>query len=302
MDAVVEETIRERMSVISGIPSWLLMYFEKLVERGGKPVGEIFPDLQLIVYGGVNYEPYRPAFSRLLGREIDTVEVFPASEGFFAYQDLEPGKGLLLNINSGIFYEFIPLSQFFNQHPERLTIGQVSLNTDYALIISSNAGLWAYSIGDTVRFVSLNPYRIIVSGRVAQFISAFGEHVIASEIEGALAEALNQSDAHVAEFTVAPFINPPEGKSRHQWLIEFDKKPSEPSHLACEIDRILRQRNSYYNDLIEGNVLDPLEITELPKGTFNRFMDNRGRLGGQNKVPHLSNDRVIADELLKIIL
>ncbi len=302
VDAVVNETIGQRMSVISGIPSWLLMYFERLTEKAAKPVGEIFPDLQLLAYGGVNFEPYRPAFNKLLGREIDTIEVFPASEGFFAFQDLEPDQGLLLNVNSGIFYEFIPLSRFYDDHPERLTLREVSLNTDYALIVSSNAGLWSYSVGDTIRFVSLNPYRIIVSGRVSQFISAFGEHVIASEIEGALSDALKTNGAHVAEFTVAPLINPAEGKSRHQWLIEFDKKPADFSLLANDIERALMKRNSYYNDLITGNVLDPLEITELPKGTFNRFMQNRGKLGGQNKIPHLSNDRAIADELLKISL
>ncbi len=295
VNRIVDETISQRMTLISGIPSWLRMYFEKLVEKAGKPVGEIFPDLQLLVYGGVNYEPYRAVFNQLIGRTIDTLELFPASEGFFAFQDTFPGDDMLLNVNSGIFYEFIPLSQIGKPAPERIPLEQVKTGTDYALIITSNAGLYAYSIGDTLRFTSTNPYRIKVSGRISHFISAFGEHVIASEVESAVAKVLKMSDARITEFTVAPMLNPVEGNPRHEWLIEFDQKPASVEKFALDLDKALCEKNIYYNDLIAGKVLDKLQITELPKGSFERYMKSRGMLGGQNKVPRLADNRSIAD-------
>lgn len=301
VDRIVDETITQRMSLISGIPSWLRMYFEKLVERGGKPVGEIFPDLQLLVYGGVNYEPYRAIFDKLIGRKIDTLELFPASEGFFAFQDQYPADDLLLNINSGIFYEFIPLSQIGQANPERIPLEEVKTEIDYALIITSNAGLYAYSIGDTVRFTCTQPYRIKVSGRISQFISSFGEHVIASEVEGAMVDALKLCDARVIEFTVAPLLYPVTGKPRHEWFIEFEQKPASLEQFASALDGALRVKNVYYNDLVSGHVLDQLMITVLPQGSFDRYMKNKGMLGGQNKVPRLADNRSIADALLSMI-
>jgi hypothetical protein len=298
VDWIVDETITQRMSLISGIPSWLRMYFEKLVERGRKPVGEIFPDLQLLVYGGVNFEPYRAVFDQLIGREIDNMELFPASEGFFAFQDQHPGDDLLLNINSGIFYEFIPLSQAGEPNPERIPLEEIKTGIDYALIITTNAGLYAYSIGDTVRFTCTNPYRIKVSGRISQFISTFGEHVIASEVESSMTEALKTCEARVTEFTVAPMLNPSAGKPRHEWLVEFSQKPASMEQFASALDRALRDKNVYYNDLISGHVLDKLMITTLPQGSFDNYMKSRGMLGGQNKVPHLSDNRSIADALI----
>jgi hypothetical protein len=301
VERIVEETITQRMSLISGIPSWLRMYFEKLIKKAGKPIGEIFPDLQLLVYGGVNYEPYRAIFDILIGRKIDTIELFPASEGFFAFQDKRIADDLLLNINSGIFYEFIPLLQVGKTYPERIPLEQVKTDIDYALIITSNAGLYAYSIGDTVRFTSTRPYRIKISGRVSQFISAFGEHVIASEVEGAIAEVLRSYQIRVAEFTVAPLLNPTEGKPRHEWLIEFDQKPASMKQFSSALDQAMCKRNVYYNDLILGHVLDQLLITELPSGTFGLYMKKKGMLGGQNKIPRLADKRVIADELHQMI-
>jgi hypothetical protein len=295
IDHIVSETVCQRMSLIGGIPSWLRMYFEKLVEKTGRPVGDLFPDLQLIVYGGVNYEPYRSVFDKLIGRVIDTIELFPASEGFFAYQDQHPGDDLLLNINSGVFYEFIPLSQIGLPNTERIPLEQVKAGIDYALVITSNAGLYAYSIGDTVRFTNTGPYRIKVTGRITQFISAFGEHVIASEVEGAMAEALRTCDARVTEFTVAPLMNVGIVKPQHEWLIEFDYKPISTEHFATVLDNALCKLNLYYNDLISGNVLNKLKISELPRGTFDRYMKHRGILGGQNKVPRLTNNRKVAD-------
>lgn len=297
VDRIVDETLSQRMSVISGIPSWLRMYFEKLVEKTAKPVGEIFPDLQLLVIGGVNYEPYSSVFGKLIGRDINTMELFPASEGFFAFQDQHPGGDMLLNINSGIYYEFIPLTQIGLPNPERIPLEHVKTGIDYALIITSNAGLYAYSIGDTVRFTCTKPYRIIVSGRISQFISAFGEHVIASEVESAMTETLKSSTASVVEFTVAPLLNPVAGKPRHEWLIEFDQRPDSTSQFATTLDQAMRKKNLYYNDLVTGNVLDQLLITELPRGAFDQYMKSRGMLGGQNKVPRLADNRSIADVL-----
>ncbi len=301
VDRIVDETITQRMSVISGIPSWLRMYFEKLVERAGKPVGDIFPDLRLLVYGGVNFEPYRAIFDKLLGRKIDTIELFPASEGFFAFQDQYPADDLLLNINSGIFYEFIPLTQVGQPDAERISLEQVKTDIDYALIITSNAGLYAYSIGDTVRFTCTQPYRIKVSGRISQFISSFGEHVIASEVEGAMVDALKLCSAQVVEFTVAPLLHPAVGKPRHEWLIEFDQKPVSIDQFASALNCALCNKNVYYNDLIAGHVLDPLQIIMLPQGAFDQYMKKRGMLGGQNKVQRLADSRIIADALLSMI-
>jgi len=298
VDRIVDETIGRRMSLISGIPSWLRMYFEKLVERSGKQVGDLFPDLQLLVYGGVNFEPYRAVFDKLIGAKIDTLELFPASEGFFAYQDEFPGGDLLLNVNSGIFYEFVPLSVFHGSNPCRIPLEDVKCGIDYALIITTNAGLYAYSIGDTVRFTCTNPYRIKVSGRISQFISAFGEHVIVSEIENALAEANQICGVSVREFTVAPQINPELGNPRHEWLIEFEKIPESMEKYSLALNDAMCKKNIYYNDLIKGHVLDRLQITNLKVGSFDHYMKLKGMLGGQNKVPRLTNDRTIADVLL----
>ena len=309
VDAIVEETLKKRMSLISGIPSWLRMYFEKLVARSGRPVGEIFPDFSLLVYGGLNFEPYRQVFDRLIGRHVDTLELYPASEGFIAYQDEGPGEGLLLNVNSGIFFEFIPMDKIHDELPERIPLEGVESGVDYAIVLSSNAGLWGYQLGDTVRFVSRDPYRLIVRGRVSQFISAFGEHVIVSEVESALAEVCSQTGTMVAEFTVAPVVNPPAGLPHHQWLIEFESFPGydnivETQYFASlqgfaeQMDQAMCRKNPYYRDLIKGNVLEPLHIISLPKGTFKKYMESKGKLGGQNKVVHLSDSRDMADEIM----
>ena len=299
VNAIVEETINENMSVISGIPSWVQMYFEKLSAKANKPVGEIFKNFNLFIYGGVNYEPYRAKFENLIGRKVDSIELFPASEGFFAYQDSQKEKGMLLLLNSGIFYEFIKADEFFNENPKRYTIGEVEIGMNYVLIISTNAGLWAYNIGDTIQFTSLKPYRVIVSGRIKHYISAFGEHVIGKEVEAALQEAMEGMDIRVNEFTVAPQITPKEGLPYHEWFIEFDSEVSEePNNLedfALKIDAAMRKQNVYYDDLIVGHVLRTLVITKVPKNGFQEYMKSIGKLGGQNKLPRLSNDRKIAD-------
>jgi phenylacetate-coenzyme A ligase PaaK-like adenylate-forming protein len=297
VDAIVEETFNENMTVISGIPSWVQMYFEKLEQKGGKPVGNIFKNFNLFIYGGVNYEPYRAKFENLIGRKVDSIELFPASEGFFAYQDSQAAKGMLLLLNSGIFYEFVKSEEFFTENPKRYTIGEVELHVNYVLIISTNAGLWAYNIGDTVQFTSLKPYRVIVSGRIKHYISAFGEHVIGKEVECALKEAMENSNILVNEFTVAPQIAPTSGLPYHEWFIEFENEPENLSAFALKIDYEMRKQNSYYDDLIVGKVLKTLVITKVSKNGFQEYMKSIGKLGGQNKIPRLSNDRKIADLL-----
>ncbi len=295
VEAIVEETIHESMAVISGIPSWVQMYFEKLHQKMNKPVGEIFKNFNLFIYGGVNYEPYRAKFENLIGRKVDSIELFPASEGFFAYQDQQSEKGMLLLLNSGIFYEFIKSDEFFTENAKRYTIGEVELNTNYVLIISTNAGMWGYNIGDTVQFTSLSPYRVIVSGRIKHFISAFGEHVIGKEVEVALQQAMENTTVQVNEFTVAPNISPKKGLPYHEWFIEFEKEPEDINTFSLALDNAMRAQNTYYDDLIVGKVLRTLVVTKVKKNGFQDYMKSIGKLGGQNKIPRLSNDRTIAD-------
>lgn len=301
VEAIVEETRNEDMTIISGIPSWVQMYFEKLKEKTGKKVGDLFPNFNLFIYGGVNYEPYRAKFENLIGRKVDSIELFPASEGFFAFQDKKNEKGMLLQLKSGIFYEFVRADEFFEKGAKRLTIGEVETGVNYVLIISTNAGLWAYNIGDTIQFTSLKPYRVIVSGRIKHFISAFGEHVIAKEVEEAIQTASRETGARISEFTVAPQITPPGDElPYHEWFIEFEKEPGDMSSFRSILDKSLQDQNSYYFDLIEGRILQQLKITTIPENGFQKYMKSIGKLGGQNKLPRLSNDRKIAEQLEKI--
>ena len=297
VDAVVEETLPEDMTIISGIPSWVQMYFEKLEKKTGKKVGDIFKNFNLFIFGGVNYEPYRAKFENLIGRKVDSIELYPASEGFFAFQDKQDEKGMLLQLDSGMFYEFVLAEDFFEDNPKRITIKDVEVGKNYVLIISTNAGLWAYNVGDTVIFTSTKPYRVIVSGRIKHFISAFGEHVIGKEVEHALRIATEGTSVRINEFTVAPQINPNSGLPYHEWFIEFENEPESLSALAQKIDAALQQQNSYYLDLIVGKVLQPLKISVIGKNGFQNYMKSIGKLGGQNKIPRLANDRIIADAL-----
>ncbi|MDQ2721142.1 MAG: GH3 auxin-responsive promoter family protein [Bacteroidota bacterium] len=296
---IVDETLNEKMTLISGIPPWVQMYFDELEKRTGKKIKDIFPDFSVMVQGGVNFDPYKVRLFESIGKKIDTIELFPASEGFFAFQDSQKAEGLLLNTDSGIFYEFVPVEEISKQNPIRHTLKEVDLNKNYVLIISSNAGLWAYNIGDTIKFVSLNPYRILVTGRVKHFISAFGEHVIGEEVEDALIKASELENIKVTEFTVAPNISTTGEKSFHEWFIEFENLPENIDRFAERIDIILRKKNIYYDDLIKGNILQPLKIQVVQKNGFINYMKSVGKLGGQNKVPRLSNDRKLASALHK---
>ena len=297
VDAIVEETLPEDMTIISGIPSWVQMYFEKLQQKTGKKVGDVFKNFNLFIFGGVNYEPYRAKFENLIGRKVDSIELYPASEGFFAFQDTQNEKGMLLQLNSGIFYEFIVADEFFSENPKRMILEAVEVGINYVMIISTNAGLWAYNIGDTVQFTSIKPYRVIVSGRIKHFISAFGEHVIGKEVEQAMQEAVFGTEIQISEFTVAPQISPKEGLPYHEWFIEFENEPENLSAFATKIDASLQKQNIYYFDLIQGKVLQPLKITKVKKGGFQAYMKSVGKLGGQNKLPRLANDRKIVEGL-----
>ncbi len=297
VDEIVKETLPEDMTIISGIPSWVQMYFERLIAKSGKTVGKLFPNFNLFIYGGVNYEPYRKKFEGLIGRKVDSIELYPASEGFFAYQDKQDEKGMLLLLDSGIFYEFVRVDDFYSENPTRLVLRQVKCGVNYVMIISTTAGLWAYNVGDTIAFTSLSPFRIIVTGRIEHFISAFGEHVIGKEVEQAISLAIRDFGAQISEFTVAPQISPKEGLPHHEWFIEFEKLPRDMNAFAKAIDVALQGQNSYYKDLITGKVLQPLKITTVPQGGFNAYMKSQGKLGGQNKLPRLANDRKIANFL-----
>ena len=301
VDAIINETLNEDMTIIAGIPSWVQMYFEKIKKRTGKPIGEVFKNFNLFIYGGVNYEPYRTKFEKLIGRKVDSIELYPASEGFFAFQDKQQEKGMLLLLNSGIFYEFVKADEFFTKNPIRITLKEVELGVNYVMIISTNAGLWAYNVGDTIEFTSLNPHRIIVTGRIKHFISAFGEHVIGKEVEQAMQEATKQFSVNMTEFTVAPKLNPIHGLPYHEWFIEFETEPINIQEIEVFLDQSLQAQNSYYLDLIKGKVLQPLKISVVEKDGFNKYMNTIGKLGGQNKVPRLANDRKIADILSNYI-
>ena len=297
LDKIIDETINQDMCLISGIPPWMQMYFDKLIARTGKKIKDIFPNFSLMVQGGVNFEPYKAKLFESIGKNIDCIEFYPASEGFFAFQDSQTENGLLLNTNSGIFFEFIPANEIFNERPTRLTLKDIELDKNYVLIVSTNAGLWAYNMGDTIKFVSLEPYRVVVTGRVKHFISAFGEHVIGEEVEAALMSSAKQENIRITEFTVAPYISKGDEKSYHEWFIEFENLPDDLDSFAEKIDQHLRQKNIYYDDLIQGNILQQLKISPIKKNGFIDYMKSIGKLGGQNKVPRLSNDRKLADEL-----
>ncbi len=299
LNKIVDETINKDLRLISGIPPWMQMYFDELIRRKGKSIAEIFPNFSIMVQGGVNFEPYKAKLFESIGKKIDTIELFPASEGFFAFQDTQDAEGLLLNTDSGIFYEFVEAGEMSKPDPPRISLKDVRVGVNYALIINSNAGLWGYNIGDTVRFVSVDPYRIVVTGRIKHFISAFGEHVIGEEVEHSLLRAAAEENVHVTEFTVAPMVSEGNGKSYHEWFIEFDNKPGDLVAFAKKLDQNLREKNVYYDDLITGNILSPLKLTPVKKNGFIDYMKSVGKLGGQNKVPRLSNDRKIADELVR---
>ena len=301
VEAIIKESLRKDVRMISGIPSWVKMYLETALQITGKRhIREVYPNISLFIYGGVNYEPYRSAMETLLGGPLDSVELFPASEGFFAFQDDQHDAGMLLNTNAGMFFEFVEPHEINSPHPVRHNIHTIETGRKYVLIVSSNAGLWAYNTGDVITFISLSPYKIIFSGRASHYISAFGEHVIAKEVEESMSAALARYNGRVTEFTVAPQVTPEQGLPYHEWLIEFAEQPADMEAFGAYLDRLMTEKNIYYKDLIEGTILKPLVITTLKSNSFSEMMKRRGKLGGQNKVPRLTNDRQLANELNEI--
>ena len=301
VDKIIEETINEDMRIIGGIPSWVQMYFEKIQKQEEKKIGEVFKNFNLFIYGGVNYEPYKKKFIDLIGRKVDSIEFYPASEGFFAFQNNQSKKDLLLLLNSGIFYEFISVENFNLNILKRITVKDVKLNTNYVLIISTNAGLWAYNTGDTVMFTELKPHKILVTGRVKHFISAFGEHVIVKDVENAINKTCLKQNILITEFTVAPEVNPTNELPYHEWFIEFSSDKVDVKTFSSTLDHAMQEENKYYLDLVQGKILQPLKIRVINKRGFNNYMSSQNKLGGQFKIPKLSNDRKIADELLSYI-
>ena len=302
VDAIVEETVNQDMRILGGIPPWLQMYFEKLQKASGKPIGETFKNFNLLIYGGVSYAPYKNKFEKLIGRKVDSIEVYPASEGFFAFQDKQESNDLLLILNAGVFYEFISEMDFLKSKYNRVSIEDVKTRVNYVLIVSTNAGLWGYNTGDTVMFTSTNPFKIIVTGRIKQFLSAFGEHVIVKEVENAIEQTCASTGMVVNEFTVAPKVSHDNTASYHEWFVDFDTEIKDLKTFEQTLDLKLQRQNKYYKDLIQGKVINPLKIRRVSKKAFNTYMDSIGKLGGQNKIPKISNDRKIADQLYKLKL
>ena len=302
INAIVDETMNQNMTLISGIPPWVQMYFEKIIEKSGQKVGNVFENFSLFIYGGVSFKPYKKIFDELIGRKVNSIQVYPASEGFFAYQDQMDNESMLLILNNHIYYEFIETKDLSVGNNNYIPLSEVKVGKNYALIISTSSGLWRYNIGDTIQFTEIKPFRIIVTGRIKHFISAFGEHVIAKEVETAIREASSKLKSRIREFTVAPQVAPEVGLPFHEWFIEFDQINDNLEEIECIIDNIMQRQNIYYKDLIQGKILSPLRITKIKKGGFNNYMKSIGKLGGQNKVPHLSNDRKIANQLKNQII
>jgi hypothetical protein len=302
INAIVDETVNQNMSLISGIPPWVQMYFEKIREKTDRKIGDVFKNFSLFIYGGVSFKPYKKIFDELIGRKVNSIEVYPASEGFFAFQDQIDNESMLLILNNFIYYEFIKTEDFLKGDKNYISLSDVKLGVNYLLIISTSSGLWRYNIGDTIQFTEIDPYRIIVTGRIKHFISAFGEHVIGKEVETTIKEIALKFNLRIREFTVAPQVTPRKGLPFHEWFIEFDEINDKLDAIETIMDNIMQRQNVYYKDLIQGKILSPLKITKIKKGGFNDYMKSIGKLGGQNKVPHLSNDRKIANHLLNYII
>jgi len=295
--SIVREAKAEDLRLISGIPPWVQMLLEEAQERTRKRPAELWPNLQVYVHGGVDFRPYEAIMHQAVGRKLDFVETYPASEGFIAFQDNFREDGLLLLLDSGLFYEFVPLEDYGKPDARRLTLDQVEVGPNYAILLSTSAGLYGYEIGDTVRFTSLNPFKLRVSGRTGHFISAFGEHVIQDEVNTAMLEALETAGGEVNEFTVAPFIR--EDGSYHEWFVEFTRLPSDLPAFQRALDTAMRRQNIYYEHLRGGGMLNEAAVRPVNMNASRRYMESIGKLGGQNKFPRLKNNRDIADYMAR---
>ena len=304
IEMMAEATIQHDVTNISGVPSWTLLLFKRVLELTGKSnILEVWPNFELFIHGGVNFSPYREQFQQIMPSEkVNYLETYNASEGFFGIQDRVKADDMLLMLDYGIYYEFIPLEQVGLPHPDVYSLDQVSLFTNYAMVITTNAGLWRYQIGDTVQFTSVEPFRIRISGRTRNFINAFGEELIIDNAEKAMSIACARSHAIVAESTAAPIYLSNNKKGAHEWLIEFEKRPDDLAFFTSSLDTALKSLNSDYEaKRYNGLLLEEPHIRIVPPHTFYRWLKMKGKLGGQHKVPRLSNDRKYVDEILQLL-
>jgi len=297
-------TIKENVTSISGVPTWTMVLFKRILEiTGKKNISEVWPSLELYIHGGVSFKPYREPFNRLIGKKINYLEMYNASEGFIAAQENPDDEGMLLFVDHGIFMEFMPVSEYGNKDPRTIGLRKVELGKNYAPVISTNGGLWRYLLGDTIRFTSLDPYKIIVSGRVRHYINAFGEELIVDNTDRAISMACEQTNAIVNDYTAAPIYFSDNNNGAHEWLIEFEKDPDNIESFTKELDKALQSLNSDYEAKRHKNIALRMPVVRvLKKGSFNNWLKSRGKLGGQHKVPRLSNERIFIEEILQYAL
>ena len=304
IEKIIETTLDQNVTSFAGVPSWYLVLFKRVLEKTGKSnILEVWPNMEVFVHGGVNFEPYREQYRKFIpSDQMHYVETYNASEGFFGIQDNQDRNDMLLMLDYGIYYEFIPMSEWDNENPQLLTLEEVELNRNYAIVISTNAGLWRYIIGDTVQFTNKFPFKIKVTGRTKHFINAFGEEVIIDNAERAMQIACHHSNAIVNEYTAGPIFMGEDQKGAHQWIIEFDVPPKDLDHFVRILDNSLKTLNSDYEAKRHKNLaLEMPHIVSAPKGTFFNWMKKRGKIGGQNKIPRLANDRKYLDELMNML-
>ena len=295
---IIKEVHQKDLRMISGIPPWVTMFMEQLTDfTNKKTVMEVFQNLRLFIYGGMNYEPYRQKMEHLIGKSLLSLETYPATEGFIAYQTHADENSLLLNTNAGVFFEFVPVDKLSDAESNRIPLAEVKVGIRYAIMLSNNAGLFCSMIGDIVEFTSVDPYRLLVKGRTKHFISAFGEHVIGQEVEKAFASALIKHQLPIDEFTVAPMIDPKDGGlPYHEWHMEV-APTIDLKEFSNTLDQEMQKANFHYKELVEGKVIRPLQLVKLHPGSFARYQKSLGKLGGQNKVARLSNDRKIVEAI-----
>jgi hypothetical protein len=302
IEKLAASTIIENVTSISGVPTWTLVLCKRILEiTGKKTIAEVWPNLELYIHGGVSFIPYREQFEKIIGKPIHYVEIYNASEGFFAAQDEPSADGMLLFPDHGIFMEFMPTEEYGKPNPQTIGLDQVEINKNYALVISTNSGLWRYLLGDTIQFTSIQPFRIKVSGRVKHFINAFGEEIIIENSDRAIAKACERTGALVNDYTAAPIFFNENQNGAHEWLIEFDKAPDNLEHFTFELDAALQTLNSDYEaKRYKSIALRMPEVHAIPINSFTDWLKSKGKLGGQHKIPRLSNDRTILEEILQM--
>jgi GH3 auxin-responsive promoter len=302
IEKLAETTINENVTSISGVPTWTIVLFKRILEITGKAtMSEVWPNLELYMHGGVSFVPYKEQFKKLIGKDINYLEMYNASEGFFAAQDRPGEEGMLLFVDHGTFMEFMPVGEYGKENPQTIGLNDVELGKNYALVISTNGGLWRYLVGDTIQFTSLAPFRIKVSGRLKHYINAFGEEIIVDNTDKAIAEACEKTGAVVNDYTAAPVYFSDTANGAHEWLIEFEKEPVSLANFTDELDKALKNANSDYEakrhkDIALGKPI----IHSLQKGIFDEWLKSKGKFGGQHKVPRLSNERILLEELKQL--